>query len=205
MPELNRWLKEADEAERQSLVMTEADLREVEAEEDPGRPSTIETGGLVLPVRYVHDASAEDDGATLEIPLAVLGRVGKERLDWGLPGQLEERLAAVIRSLPKPIRKTLAPAPDSARRAADRVRFGEGEFRAAAAEALGWVRGEAFDPLLIDVAALDRHLRLNVAVLDDTGRELAQGRDLDALKKQLAVSAAARWRACPTTAGPATG
>ncbi|BAM04767.1 ATP-dependent RNA helicase HrpA [Phycisphaera mikurensis] len=187
--ELNRWLKRASEARRRRLFMAEADLREQEAEEDPGRPATIETGGLVLPVRYVHDASAEDDGATLEVPLAVLGRVGKERLDWGLPGQLEERLAAVIRSLPKPIRKTLAPAPDSARRAAARIRFGEGGFRAAAAEALGWVRGEALDPLLIDVAALDRHLRLGVAVLDDAGKELAQGRDLDALKEELAASA----------------
>lgn len=189
VPELNRWLKEASEVERRRLFMTEADLRAAEAAEDPGRPSTLETGGLVLPVRYVHDASADDDGATLEVPLAVLGRVEKERLDWGLPGQLEERLAAVIRSLPKPIRKTLAPAPDSARRAAERIAFGQGEFRTAAAEALGWVRGEAFDPLLIDVAAMDRHLRLNVLVVDDAGTPLAQGRDLDALRTKLAQKA----------------
>ena len=189
VPELDRWWKEASEAERNRLFMTPADLREAEAAEDPGRPSTIRTGGLVLPVRYVHDASAEDDGATLEVPLAVLGRVEPERLDWGLPGQLEERLTAVIRSLPKPIRKTLAPAPDSARRAAARIAFGEGDFRAAAAEALGWVRGERFDPMHIDLASIDRHLRLNVAVLDEQGGRLAQSRDLSALRSRFSARA----------------
>ena len=182
VPELNRWWKGASESERKSLFMAPADLREAEVGSDPGRPSTIATGGLVLPVRYVHDAGAEDDGATLEVPLAVLGRVEADRLDWGLPGQLEERLAAVIRSLPKPIRKTLAPAPDSARRAAGRIAFGEGGFREAAAEALGWVRGERFDPALIDLGAIDRHLRLNVAVLDEGGERLAQSRDLGTLR-----------------------
>ncbi|MDO5672726.1 MAG: DUF3418 domain-containing protein [Actinomycetaceae bacterium] len=51
------------------------------------------------------------EGVTLTVPLEVLTRLQTEGLDWGIPGQGLEYCIAVIRALPKPVRKHLVPAP----------------------------------------------------------------------------------------------
>jgi len=187
--ELNRWLKQAGNDAHASLLMQESDLLTQAVEADPGRPDHLAVATMKLPLIYKHDPGASDDGVTLEIPLHALGRLTPATLEWGLPAQLHERLVALIRSLPKETRRALGPAPQAAEKAAARLTFGEGHFADAAADALGWVAGVPIDARQFNLARLEDHQRLNVAVLDDKGEIIEQSRDLPALQRALGTQA----------------
>ena len=72
-------------------------------------------GDLELPLTYQFQPGTDADGVTVHIPLVVLNRVRPEGFDWMVPGLREELVVATIRSLPKPVRVQLVPAPDVAR------------------------------------------------------------------------------------------
>ena len=106
-----------------------------------------------------------------------------------MPGLIEEKVLALIRSLPKSLRTQLVPAPDTAKRGAD-APLRRGKYPAGGrggARPAGWNRGPA------DAFQEDRlpvELRMNVRVNDAAGRELAAGRDLEAIRRELGEQAA---------------
>lgn len=189
--ELNRHLKRLGREEAQALFMDEADLLLGDASGDAGRPDELDVAGMKLPLSYKFDAEAEDDGVTLEVPLHALGRLPSSVTDWGVPGTLTDRVTALIRSLPKDLRKSLVPAPDSAKQAAGRMVFGQGEFFPAVADALGHLAGEVIDPIHFDLGKVERHQRMNIAVIDEEGKRVAQGRDVAVLQSELAAESSA--------------
>src|SRR5699024_12140146 len=63
----------------------------------------------------------QTDGVTVTIPLALLHYMDQQRFDWLIPGLRTELMTALIRGLPKPIRKHLVPAPDTAQAAAEHL------------------------------------------------------------------------------------
>ena len=189
VPELHRFLKTASPKDKERLLMTQADLAAAGLQADPARPDELAVAGMKLPLVYKHDAGADDDGVTLRVPLHALGRLTPEAVAWGVPGTLAERITALIRGLPKDLRKPLVPAPTSAAQAAERIVFGEGMFLEAVAEALGSLCGERIDPAALDASKLEAHQAMNVAVVDQSGEVLGQGRDVGALQKQLGAAA----------------
>ena len=72
--------------------------------------------GQRLQIGYRFALGARDDGVTVSIPKDLLARIDDDQLGWLVPGLLEEKLVALIRVLPKPLRRLLVPAPDTARR-----------------------------------------------------------------------------------------
>src|SRR5436190_1077070 len=57
----------------------------------------------------------EDDGVTVHVRLDVLARLGGADFGWQVPALREELVTALIRSLPKELRRNFVPAPDTAR------------------------------------------------------------------------------------------
>ena len=78
-------------------------------------PDEWRQGGLTLPVAYRFEPGAPDDGVTVEVPLSTLNRVRPDGFDWQVPALREELVTALIRSLPKPLRRNFVPAPDVAK------------------------------------------------------------------------------------------
>ena len=62
------------------------------------------------------EPAAEDDGVTLEIPLPLLAHLEDSGFDWLVPGVREELVTALLKALPKAIRRNVVPAADWARR-----------------------------------------------------------------------------------------
>ena len=185
---LNHWLRKAEPTLAASLKMKFADLvpgtDEASADAFPDR---IQTGQLALQLDYRFQPGAEDDGLSVSIPRPAFRQVESERLDWLVPGMLEEKLVALIRCLPKSIRRNLAPAAESARQAVALLEFGNGPFLTEVAAAFSDI---AEEPIPVDAFQLDRlppHLRVNIRVLDDQGQLLGQGRDLGQLRAKLDV------------------
>jgi ATP-dependent helicase HrpA len=107
--------------------------------------------------------------------------VPPQEIDWLVPGRLEEKITALIRSLPKSIRRGLVPAPDTARKAAAVMQFGDGPFLPTLANVLTRISGESVSADSFRLDRLPNHLVLKVRVVDDDGKTLAVDGDLDRL------------------------
>lgn len=187
--ELNRFRKQAERDDPQILFMQESDLLTADAPADDGRPDHLAVAGMKLPLDYKYDAGSDDDGVTLNVPLHALGRLPPSVVEWCVPGLMVERITALIRSLPKQVRKPLVPAPTSAAEAAQRIEFGQGDFFEAVANALGDIAGERLDPAMFDLSKIEAHHQLNIAVVDESGHKLQQGRDVTKLQRELNAEA----------------
>ncbi|MGH3697258.1 MAG: ATP-dependent RNA helicase HrpA [Pseudonocardiaceae bacterium] len=72
-------------------------------------------GALRLQLSYQFEPGAEADGVTVEVPLQVLNQLDPAPFSWQVPGLREELVVALLKSLPKPLRRQLVPVPDHAR------------------------------------------------------------------------------------------
>lgn len=188
---LKKWYGKASDAQRKALVMDESALLAADpaALNEASYPDALEIERSAYRLGYVFDPSDERDGLTLTLPREALGQLDPRRAGWLVPGLVEQKLVALIKSLPKGLRKTLSPAPDAARRAVKAMRFGDGGFEEAAAEALGQVGGLTLSASDFDTSQLPAHLRLNVRVVGAGGKVLAEGRDVLAVRKKLGAGA----------------
>jgi ATP-dependent helicase HrpA len=179
------WWKKARAETPDLLTFTPADLvgpaaGQVTAADYPR--TWGEGGGLAL--SYEFAPGEPDDGVTADIPLTALGQVNGEELGWQVPGLREELVTELIRSLPKELRRAFVPAPDTARAVIARLGQPHGNLLDALAAELGRLGGgpvsrDAFDP-----SRVPGHLRITFRVMDGDG-ELARGKDLEALRRQL--------------------
>ena len=192
---LTRWLRESPENVRR-LLMTKTDLlregTDVSAEAFPDRLTTC---GWDLPLNYAFEPGEPYDGITITVPLEALNQLQAAPLAWLVPGLLEEKVLAMIRTLPKPLRTRFVPAPEAARRAISELRHGQGDLRNALALALSRSGGVEITAADFDNARLPPELQMNIRMIDDKGKTLAVGRDLDALRRELGAEAAEAFTA----------
>ena len=193
------WWKTQRHETPDLLTLTEKDL--LAADESVAEaiaadfPDSWVQGDITLPLSYAFgEVGAKGaDGVTATVPLAVLNRLQARGFDWLVPGMREELVTELIRSLPKPIRRHLVPAPERAKAVATTLHDDDpdtGEpFLEAVADELVALPGVPDDlPLYgpeFDVAKLPAHLRMHFRVVDDKGRQIGTGDDLEALKGTL--------------------
>jgi ATP-dependent helicase HrpA len=151
-------------------------------------PDCWRQGDLELALSYQFEPGSQADGVTVEIPLPVLNRVSAEEFSWQVPGLRAELVTALLRSLPKALRVNFVPAPDRAREALARMTpyAGREPLLDALARELRAMTGVAVPR---EAWALDRvpdHLRMTFRVVDPAGRPLAEGKDLEELRRRLA-------------------
>ncbi|MGH3487465.1 MAG: ATP-dependent RNA helicase HrpA, partial [Actinopolymorphaceae bacterium] len=166
-----------------STSMLVTDAAEVVRESD--YPDFWHRDGLRLQLTYQFEPGSAADGVTVHIPLPVLNQVNATSFTWQVPGPREELATALIRALPKQLRRIFVPAPDFAKAALQRLTPYQGPLH----EALGReLRAMSGTTVPRDAWQLDRipaHLTMTFAVEDGKGRTLAEGKDLDALRRQL--------------------
>ena len=163
------------------MFFSRSDLVEDEeaaAVEPAAFPDAIDAGGAEFPLEYVFEPGSADDGLNLTVPLEELGRIEPARLEWLVPGLFEQKLAALIKSLPKPLRRSLVPAPDTARQVAATIRFGEGDLLATAAKAFGRIAGQVIQPGDFRLDQVPAELRMNIRAIDAEGATIAVAADL---------------------------
>lgn len=165
---------------REELMRREADLSE------NLYPDRLQVGSTALPLRYKFEPGSGDDGVSVDVPLVLLNQVPRAQLDWVVPGLLREKCLALIRSLPKSLRKNFVPAPDYVDRALDDLEYEGRPLTVAFADRLFRLSGHSVEPSDFQTDNLDRHLALNIRVLGERGKVVAAGRDLDQLMDSLA-------------------
>jgi ATP-dependent helicase HrpA len=116
------------------------------------------------------------------VPLQALGAVRADRFEWLVPGLREELVTALIRGLPKELRRRLVPVPETAARAVARL---EPRRRPLAEDLSRAVDAFAIPPETWDFAALPPHLRPTFRVVDEKRGVLASGKSLSDVRARV--------------------
>ena len=191
VPTWERYAGQADEADLARFVMTETDLvTGVEARLGADDfPTRLRTGDVTLPLAYKFAPGTPDDGVTIRVELGVLPQLDQDTLDWLVPGFFAEKCEALMRGLPKSLRRRLAPVPDRLRALLPRLLASDGYRRGnmytALSVAIRATSGVAIPVAEWRPAKLPPHLRMNVQVRGARKRIADQDRDLAALQSRL--------------------
>ncbi|MDQ4084272.1 MAG: ATP-dependent RNA helicase HrpA, partial [Actinomycetota bacterium] len=181
------WWKKTRRRHPDLLTFEKSVLVRPEAEQvsEDDFPQTWQQGDLRLPLTYVFDPGSEADGVTVHVPLRLLNQVGARGFGWQVPGLREELATALIRSLPKQLRRNFIPAPDRAKAALARIEPSDRPL----VEALGSeLHRETGVPVPVQAwrpQEVPEHLRVTFSVEDDDGRVLGRDKDLEALRERL--------------------
>jgi ATP-dependent helicase HrpA len=146
----------------------------------------------------VFDPGAERDGVTVHVPLKWFPQLKPIGFDWLVPALRLELVTALIRSLPKELRRSLVPVPEVAEQVLARVKPRSEPLLDALARELEALRGVRIPRDAWDPDRLPPHLRMTFRVEDERGALVAEGNDLDALREEVrprlrqALSAAAK-------------
>ncbi|MGH8434090.1 MAG: DUF3418 domain-containing protein, partial [Pseudomonas sp.] len=189
------WYKTESAKNPQLLIMREEDVLAREASEVTAAhyPDTLRLGELELPLAYHFEPNHPRDGVTLRVPAPLLPQLHTERLQWLVPGLLEAKCIALVRNLPKAIRKNFVPVPDFVKAALQRIGFAESSLPEALARELLRMTGvRVSDEAWAEAAVqLDSHLKMNLEVVDAQGKFLGEGRDLAELTARFAEASQA--------------
>jgi ATP-dependent helicase HrpA len=179
------WKKQRDKS---VLDFTDAMVRTARAGavDASAYPDHVEAGGLTLPLSYAFEPGRRDDGITVDVPVAALHQVDPTPFTWQVPGLREELVTALIKTLPKTLRRHFAPAPDHARAVLTRLTAGDEPLLDGLERELGRMRGVDIPRTAWELDRLPEHLTVTFRVVDEQGREVARGSDLDALRRELA-------------------
>jgi len=181
---LDAWHAKSSPAQRHALEWPLADLLPGEGSEQERFPKYLALGDARLALTYRFEPGAADDGVTLAVPIHLLNALDAARLSWLVPGLHEDKATALIRGLPKTLRRNYVPAPDFARAFAEAWQAASADSIAGElARFLTRATGATVAATGFDESAVEPHLRMNLRVQDGE-RILAESRDLDALRKQ---------------------
>ncbi|TDJ76553.1 ATP-dependent RNA helicase HrpA [Pseudomonas putida] len=189
------WYRMNSQKDANLLIMREEDVLAREASEVTAAqyPDTLQLGELRLPLSYHFEPGHPRDGVTVRVPAPLLPSLPGERLEWLVPGLIEAKCVALVRNLPKALRKNFVPVPDFVKAALARMSFGQGALPQALGQELLRMTGarvpdEAWEE---SVSLVEGHLRMNIEVLDGQGKFLGEGRDLAELTARFAAASQA--------------
>ncbi|MEL6106793.1 MAG: ATP-dependent RNA helicase HrpA, partial [Planctomycetota bacterium] len=194
---LSQWLAEPPVIDNDSshCAMQPRDLIELslDAISLDAFPDRLVVGKTELPLEYRYEPGAEDDGISLRIHQSALSQVSDERLGWLVPGLLRTKIIALIKALPKRIRRNLVPAADVAGRIESELlpQHGELPFMTTLCEALSKHAEMPVSAADFQVEKMDPHLEFLINVVDDQGQTLARGRSVAPIAAKLGAAPAA--------------
>ncbi|MBK1885977.1 ATP-dependent RNA helicase HrpA [Marinobacter sp. DY40_1A1] len=181
------WWKGLTAEELRNLELTEEDVlqRPVDAQAAELYPDFLEWEGVRYPLSYEFEPTSERDGVTLHVPLMALRQIPSRRLEWLVPGLLREKCIALVKGLPKALRRNFVPVPDFVDAAVANLQPSNEPLALQLGEQLRRMTGVRIDPEIWPRDELPRHLRMNLRVLGDGGKVIAESREATTLQDQL--------------------
>ena len=180
---LEKWLAKGND---EKLKFTREFLLAVDLDSDQIAqfPNSIKIQGKEIKVTYAFLPGQETDGVTMHIPISVLAPFPEHFGDWLVPGILREKCIALIKTLPKTIRRHYAPASDAIDRVFDKLKLADKNLplTEVLADILFRTRGTKITKEDFDLSRLDAYYRVNYLVIDVDGSLIEQGSNLPELK-----------------------
>ena len=184
----DRWWREARRSSPALLNLTRELLTRPEtagAVDESLRPARWRQGELEFELSYHFEPGSARDGVTVHVPLERLAALRPDGFDWLVPAFREELVTTLIRGLPKHLRRPLVPIPDTVAQLLPRLRPRSEPLLDALARELEALRGVRVARSDWDLSRLPAHLRMTFRVVDERGRSLGEGSDLESLRASL--------------------
>jgi ATP-dependent helicase HrpA len=182
----DRWWKDERPREPGRLTFTRELLIRPDAAgaiDQRERPEAWRHGDLTLALSYRFEPGTDADGVTVHVPLPVLAQLRPTGFEWLVPGLRGELVVALIRSLPKDLRRPLVPVPDLAEQVLARLKPRSAPLLDALAQEIEHLRGVRIPRDGWDLGRLPAHLRMTFRVEDEHGDAIAEGQDLAQLRE----------------------
>lgn len=207
------WWREALATTPRLLIMREQDLIDDERRAERGEfPARWTQADQVLGLAYRFEPGADDDGVSVVIPLALLQQIRDTGFDWQVPGMRAELVTALLRALPKAIRRHVVPAADWADRFSAELADAGPELHdglppvrliEALAKRIVPLANQPVSAADFDLERVPDHLRVHFRAVDERGRIVGSGRDLGELQRRLADRSRASVSKSLRTGAPA--
>ncbi|WP_039849721.1 ATP-dependent RNA helicase HrpA [Grimontia indica] len=181
------WWKKASRDEPEKLNFEKAMLLAGDASHvtELDYPNFWHQGNLKLKLSYQFEPGEDHDGVTVHIPLPVLNQIEPEGFDWQIPGLRHELIVALIKSLPKTLRRNFVPAPNYASAFLQRVTPMEMPLLDALEKELKRMTGVTVLRENWQLDQLPEHLKITYRAVDHKNRKLNESYDLYELKDGL--------------------
>ncbi|CZF79284.1 ATP-dependent RNA helicase HrpB [Grimontia marina] len=181
------WWKKASRDEPEKLNFEKAMLLAGDASHvtELDYPNFWHQGNLKLKLSYQFEPGEDHDGVTVHIPLPVLNQIEPEGFDWQIPGLRHELVVALIKSLPKTLRRNFVPAPNYASAFLQRVTPMEMPLLDALEKELKRMTGVTVLRESWQLDQLPEHLKITYRAVDHKNRKLNESYDLYELKDGL--------------------
>ncbi|NOQ65186.1 MAG: ATP-dependent RNA helicase HrpA [Methyloprofundus sp.] len=187
----DQWRKKVEHEQPRLLFLTKEDLtRQEEGHISSWEyPDEKQVGRLTLALQYRFEIGHEEDGVTVIVPVHQLNQLSEQAFEWLVPGLLKEKLVALLKGLPKQLRKHFVPVPTTVERCLEVEPDGTGSLYEWFAMRLRKLTGESIPLTAWNKEVITDHLRMNFRVIDAEGKHLDNSRDLKALQRQYSETA----------------
>lgn len=181
------WWKKEKHNNNKLLHFTKAFLLNESSEElsTTEYPDTWQQGNLTLPLKYHFTPGDIDDGISVIIPIGILNQVDEEGFDWLIPALRLELVIALIKGLPKSLRRNFVPAPNYAQACVSAMNDTDKPLVEVLEKQLLRMTGVRLPENSWGCIELPIHLTMNFKVLNEKNKLVKQGRNLDLLKLEL--------------------
>ncbi len=182
-----RWLKNNEEAANNALSFKQHELMQHSALQITGEqfPEFIEEGEASFPLSYHFNPGDIDDGVSVTLPLNALAHCSGECFSWLVPGLLDEKCTALLKTLNKNLRKRVMPIPDTVHSLLFDLTSIDGNLIDFLCRKLYELKHVHIDKGDFRLEKLDTYYQLNIKIIDKYGKLISQNRNLNELKSQL--------------------
>jgi len=195
------WWREARAVDPDLLTMRREDLLgldETSAELDADLfPHEWTWGDHRLALHYRFEPGHVDDGVSVDVPVSVLPSLRPEPFSWQVPGLRAELATALIKTLPKALRRNVVPAADWATKALagmpahppnSTASASPTDFESALAAELTRLSFTRIGRDDFDIERVPDHLRVTFRIIDARGTRLGSAPLLDFLQDKFATA-----------------
>lgn len=196
-----KWLKSVQQSNPEILFLQKQELMRHEAEHiSEGQfPDSMELNGIAMKLDYHFEPGHAEDGVTVIVPLAILGQLRERSFDYLVPGLLRDKIIALIKCLPKTLRKLFVPVPNYA----DAFLAAGTDRSISLIDSLtAHMQKLTSTSIASDAWQLENlpdFYHMNFRVIDHDNQVLAVGRDLPSLQRELSGMSEAVLSELPTS------
>lgn len=152
-------------------------------------PDKLTLGDHIFRLSYKFTPVSEEDGVTVKIPSTFASSFPAEKLEWVVPGLLKEKITALIKGLPKRIRKQLIPVSRTADIIAAEMEVSNEPLITALSRFIYRRFGVDIPASEWSTDGIPDHLKMRVSLTNHEGREIHGGRDFHRLRERVKPSA----------------
>lgn len=176
-----KWRKDTEQQQPRMLFVDKEQLMQHGAAHINAAqfPANMKVGDLTFALSYHFEPGHAADGVTVNIPIGLLNRVPRHRFEWLVPGMLRDKCIALIKLLPKQLRKQVVPVPEFVDKVLARVTVDDVPLLEVLGRQLKQLAGVSIPLDEWQPEQLDDFYRMNYRVLDTKGKSLGQGRNLE--------------------------